>query len=81
MPRRFLPKTPCPFPIASAWSDSSSLAAAEDHPVARFLLSEIGGAEIIPDDSNELESIVGMDSWIEYRPESTSPCCRQLVRR
>jgi hypothetical protein len=57
MSRKFLPK------ITLSASDRLRLerlvcvAAAGDQPAVRFLLAEIGRAEIVPDGANELEMI------------------------
>jgi regulator of nucleoside diphosphate kinase len=67
MSRKFLPK------ITLSASDRLRLerlvcvAAAGDQPAVRFLLAEIGRAEIVPDGANELEMIVTMGSSVTYR--------------
>jgi regulator of nucleoside diphosphate kinase len=43
------------------------VAPAGDQSAARLLLAEIGRAEIVPDDANDLELIVTMGSSVTYR--------------
>lgn len=65
MSRNFLPKIT--LSVSGRLRLEQLIFAAEDHPAARFLPSEISRAEIIPDDSDELESIVTMGSSVKYR--------------
>jgi regulator of nucleoside diphosphate kinase len=44
----------------------ASTARGDAHPVAYFLAQELARAEIVPDDSNELELVVTMGSSVRY---------------
>jgi regulator of nucleoside diphosphate kinase len=41
-------------------------AAERDEPDAKFLVSEINRAKIVPDQAVQLDSIVTMGSWVTY---------------
>jgi regulator of nucleoside diphosphate kinase len=64
---KFLPKISLSVSDRLGFEQLAFVAAAAHHQGARFPLEEIGRAEIIPDDADDLPAIVTMGSSVRYR--------------
>jgi regulator of nucleoside diphosphate kinase len=64
---KFLPKISQSVSDRLGFEQLAFVAAAAHHQGARFPLEEIGRAEIIPDDADDLPAIVTMGSSVRYR--------------
>jgi transcription elongation GreA/GreB family factor len=64
---KFLPKISQSVSDRLGFEQLAFVAAAAHHRGARFPLEEIGRAEIIPDDADDLPAIVTMGSSVRYR--------------
>jgi hypothetical protein len=65
--QKFLPKISLSVSDRRGFEQLAFIAAVAHHQGARFMLEEIGRAEIIPDDADDLPAIVTMGSSVRYR--------------
>lgn len=73
MSHNFLPKITISTSDRRQLDRLVSTAMSEAHPVAPFLAQELARAEIVPDESHELEAVVTMGSSVSYALNWSSP--------
>ena len=71
--RQFLPKVTLSVSDRDCLERLAFIAAEDHHPAAPFLISELCRAEIVSDGAVELEPVVGMNTWVDYRLNWGSP--------
>jgi regulator of nucleoside diphosphate kinase len=71
--RQFLPKVTLSVSDRDCLERLAFIAAEDHHPAAPFLISELCRAEIVSDGAVELEPVVGMNTWVNYRLNWGSP--------